>query len=199
MSQKIVTLAASEVAVGHCVIINHVEQPYGRLVAVVVGIEGDKVRTKYLSNLPELREYNVNGCVNNIDEVTPVGLFGVAVMRYGAHFKCVRVGESTALYADGLVRPWQDGGVEFTYAAGVVINNAMESKQAILEAKLKSFQESSQKHVVIDQDCANSFVMRIRDREWSISCQDDELADGDVDLFQRIEDVLNRHSKEVFQ
>lgn len=115
------TLPADKIAVGHCAIINHVEQPCGRLLAVIVAIEGESVRTKYLNAERDLSSYNKRGCVNPIDLVTPAGHFGVEVRtdKDGAEtfYWCEPVGESIATYRDGSIRPWQEHGWSGQYVA----------------------------------------------------------------------------------
>ena len=115
------TLPASEIAVGHCAIINHVEQPCGRLLAVIIAVEGESVRTKYLNAERGLSSFNKRGCVNPIETVTPVGHFGVEVRtaRDGGEtfYWCEPVGESRATYCNGDTRPWQEHGWSGQYVA----------------------------------------------------------------------------------
>ena len=103
-------LLASTVAIGHCVILNEVEQPCARQVGVVVGIEGGLVRTKYLCADPVLTPYNKKGCLNCLASVTPLADFGVEIRVDGDVYWCEVVGESRAIYADGGRRPWQEYG-----------------------------------------------------------------------------------------
>ena len=119
---KFETLPASEVAVGHCVIINHVEQPCGRLLAVVVAIEGELARVKYLNVESDLTSYNVHGCLSSLEEVTPANWFGVEVRIELADdgdvvYWCEPVGESRAKYHDGQTRLWQERGWRGRYVA----------------------------------------------------------------------------------
>lgn len=101
-------LLASAVALGHCVILNEVEQPCARQVGVVVGLEGGLVRTKYLCADPVLTPYNKKGCLNSLASVTPLADFGVEVRVDGDVYWCEVVGESRAIYADGERRQWQE-------------------------------------------------------------------------------------------
>ena len=105
------TLQVDEVAVGHCVIINDVEQPCGRLVSVVVAVDGDVVVTKYLNADPVLTPYNKTGVANRRETVTPCGHFGVSVVvNSDGQYLCEPVAESRATYSDGDLRPWQEYG-----------------------------------------------------------------------------------------
>lgn len=103
------TLPASEIAVGHCVIINDIECPEGQMVSVVVEVGSERVITKYLKDRREFDSYNKRGVQNWRNTVTPVGKFGVSV-RVDADGKywCEPVGESTAAYSDGKPRYWQE-------------------------------------------------------------------------------------------
>lgn len=103
-------LLASAVALGHCVILNEVEQPCARQVGVVVGIEGDFVRTKYLCADSLFTSYNKKGCLNPRASVTPLADFGVELRVDGDVYWCEVVGESRATYADGERRRWQEYG-----------------------------------------------------------------------------------------
>lgn len=115
------TLPASEIAVGHCAIINHVEQPCGRLLAVIVAIEGESVRTKYLNAESNLSSYNARGCVNPIETVTPASHFGVEVraeLKGGdTVYWCDPQGESKATYCNGDARYWQERSWRGRYVA----------------------------------------------------------------------------------
>jgi len=120
---KTYRLSASEIAVGHLVIANHVERPEARMLALVVAIEGDDVRCKYLNADKSFSPYNAYGFCNPITDVTPVDHFGVRVMAEqecpGADvvYWCEPIGESTATYHDGKPRHWQERGWRGRYIA----------------------------------------------------------------------------------
>lgn len=121
MNTTVKTLPSSEIAVGHCAIINHVDQPCGRLLAIIVAVEGERVRTKYLNAERHLSSFNKRGCVNPIETVTPVGHFGVEVQTehdgVSTLYWCEPVGESRATYCNGDIRPWQERGLRVRYFA----------------------------------------------------------------------------------
>ena len=116
-------LLSSEIAVGHCVILNDVDQPCGRLVAVIVAIEGNTAYCNYLNADPQLSSYNqklgmaiqIDGGIHNM---TPVSRFGVEVNYYPQEggYCCERVSDSVATYRDGKSRKWQEN-VPLFYAA----------------------------------------------------------------------------------
>jgi len=109
-------LLSSDIAVGHCVIVNHVEKPCGKLVAVIVAIEGDKIRSKYLNADPILTQYNNRGVVSRRETVTPCGSFGVdVIIDDSGTYWCQPVGPSHAKYEDGDTRPWQDYSCVYQY------------------------------------------------------------------------------------
>lgn len=108
-------LLSSDIAVGHCVILNDAEQPCGRLVAVIMAIEGNTAYCNYLNADPQLSSYNkklgmavqIEGGIHNM---TPVGKFGVEVDYYPqvGTYCCERVGDTVATYRDGRPRKWQE-------------------------------------------------------------------------------------------
>ena len=108
-------LPSSDIAVGHCVILNDVDQPCGRLVAVIMAIEGNVAYCNYLNADPLLSSYNqklgmaieIEGGVHNL---TPVGKFGVEVNFYPQvkTYCCERISESVATYCNGAPRQWQE-------------------------------------------------------------------------------------------
>lgn len=110
-------LESSKIEVGHCVIVDPVERPCSRLVAVVVQvISHDLVACKYLNASRDLDEYNRVGIgmICSVHRVTPVGTFGVDVRTVNGGYYCVRMGDSIAKYADGSTRLWQDeSGIDF--------------------------------------------------------------------------------------
>lgn len=100
-------LAASRVAIGHCVIINDCDRPYGRCVAVVTAVSLDGVTAEYLATSVNMAE-----CSNRkFQHVTPINSFGVRVFVDGNKFHCSSEGSfSAARYPDGGVRHWQESG-----------------------------------------------------------------------------------------
>jgi len=115
-------LLSSDIAVGHCIDVNQVEQPCGRLLAIITAIEGDLVRWKYLNSESDLTSYNRGaGCWSYRWEVTPIGDFGVEVRTEqsdgGLVYWCEPVADSKAKYKDGMSRPWQERGWRGRYVA----------------------------------------------------------------------------------
>jgi hypothetical protein len=124
---------SSDIAVGHCVILNDVEQPCGRLVAVIMSIEGNTAFCNYLCADRDLSSYNkqlgmaiqVEGGIHNM---TPVSKFGVEVHYYPqvGTYGCERVGDSVATYRDGKPRRWQEN-VPVQYTARREVANVATS------------------------------------------------------------------------
>jgi hypothetical protein len=72
-------------------------------------VRGERVITKYLNTRKEFDSYNKRGVGNWRHTVTPVGCFGVAVrVDSDGKYWCESVGESSAKYADGERRLWQE-------------------------------------------------------------------------------------------
>ena len=103
-------LQSSQIAVGHCVIVNHIERPSGEMVAVIVGVENDKIKSKYLNADKKFSYYNKHDGMTNLREaVTPISDFGVQIhVDEQNNYWCEQTGESTATYKDGKIRKWQD-------------------------------------------------------------------------------------------
>lgn len=76
-------LSASRIAVGHCVIINDVDCPEGKLVAVVSDVQPDRVTAMYLSE-----DVGMLTCSAKPRLVTPVEHFGVRVVVSGRSYCC---------------------------------------------------------------------------------------------------------------
>lgn len=116
------TLPASLIALGHCVIVNRIDQPCGRLVAVITEVGDVSVRCKYLNSESELSSWNLDGGMSPGKlVVTPVNWFNVEV-RYEESdgdivYWCQPVGESIATYSDGEIRRWQEYGYRGRYVA----------------------------------------------------------------------------------
>ncbi len=108
-------LKASEIAVGNCIILNDVEMPSGKLVAVITEMNSDSFYCKYLNADSQLSSYNKGkGMLIRLDgslhRPTPVGRFGVRVLydKTLRLYQCEKVGESSATYKDGKPRSWQE-------------------------------------------------------------------------------------------
>lgn len=109
-----VRLKGSEVKPGHCVILNEIERPCGRLVAVIGSIEGSIATCYYLNADPDLSWHNRLGMVIDLSDtlhcLTPVEQFGVEV-RYSktiGKFCCVKTRPTSAVYKNGKARFWQE-------------------------------------------------------------------------------------------
>jgi hypothetical protein len=146
------TLPCTEIAVGHCVIVNHIEQPCGRLLAVITAIEGDTVRCKYLNAESDLSAYNKRGGMSpGCDMVTPVGWFGVEVRCERSNesgevlYSCVRLKSSIAKYRDGKVRSWQEHGYPNRYVARQdILRVAIQAKTATDVAPVERSEHASE-------------------------------------------------------
>lgn len=111
-----VLLQGSAIEVGHCIILNDIEQPCGRLIAVVVDKTDDSVYCKYLSSDLCLDQFNkskgMNIAINSgLHIMTPVEHFGVRIVcEKGPEPKywCEKVRSSYAKYPDGTDRQWQE-------------------------------------------------------------------------------------------
>lgn len=118
-------IVGDEIAVGHCVIMNHTEAPCGRLLAVITLIDGKNIFCKYLNAEKELSSYNKlnkgKGMRSILDEHTPIEWFGVEVRleQSGSDviYSCHPVRESKATYRDGKPRQWQERSFRGRYIA----------------------------------------------------------------------------------
>ena len=102
-----IALNSTELKPGCCVVINDVEQPCAKLIAVVKEIVGSSVTAVYLRDGKELKPYR-NGFHGRTETVTPISRFGVKVLIDDGLYWCEVVGDSTATYEDGKPRRWQD-------------------------------------------------------------------------------------------
>lgn len=109
---KLTELAASELKVGHCVIINHFDRPCTRHVAVIIRKQGSDLIARYLNAPLDEALSEIRG---SDEDATPINHFGVAV--YGRtisdgtpDYRCDGSANhlATALYKDGKPRHWQD-------------------------------------------------------------------------------------------
>ena len=101
-------MTIEEFKIGDCVNLNHVEQPCGKLVAVVVGIVGDCLLCQYLNAEEELDQYNEPPMRSPKEGTTKLSEFGVVIKGDGSDYWCEQETESKAKYADGQPREWQD-------------------------------------------------------------------------------------------
>jgi len=99
-------LLASEIKRGHCVIVNDIDAPCSKLVAVVIEVEGDIVVARYLAASVDFKR----SCRNQANVVTPVEHFGYRVDHDRGHFRCSADAtlQERAKYPDGEPRRWQD-------------------------------------------------------------------------------------------
>lgn len=115
MSEHTRVLLSDRVARGHCVIINHCEQPCGKLVAVVTDMEVGKVTAKYLC-----RDLEMKTCWNSRSYlVTPVNCFGMRIHVANGVYWAERdeTLPISASYADGDLRRWQEYGGPLRWVA----------------------------------------------------------------------------------
>lgn len=99
----------TRVRLGDCVIINDVDGPYSANVAVVVGIDRDMIRTRYLNSDARFTMFNRVGCVNRRKDVTHIHDFGVILVVDGDKYWCDgHINKSIATYRDGTHRDWQE-------------------------------------------------------------------------------------------
>ena len=103
--------------VGDCVILNHVEQPCGRLVCVVVKDDGEYYHCCYLNADPQLSSYNKPPMKNRLERGTKIEDFGVVIRAEGGVYWCEERSESKATYADGKPRRWQEYGGPYRFPA----------------------------------------------------------------------------------
>ena len=95
----------SDLRKGMPVIINDVERPEARLVAVLTTFNARTGiwRARYLANGTHGTQCWTGG------QPTPLSHFGIALESDGDRFRCVSSGEpSIATYRDGRPRSWQD-------------------------------------------------------------------------------------------
>lgn len=92
--------------VGDLVILSDVEQPYGRLVAVITATRGSLHKWSYLSDEPALKPYG--GQWSRMDSATLVADFGVSIRAADGQYWCEQVSASKATYPDGKPRQWQE-------------------------------------------------------------------------------------------
>lgn len=94
--------------IGDLVVVNDIDQPCGRLVAVVVGIAGDQLKCSYLNAASEFDWWEKNPLTTGIEYATHLKDFGCVLMTDSEKYVVKKIGESRATYADGSHRPWQE-------------------------------------------------------------------------------------------
>ena len=100
--------------IGDLVIVNEVDQPCGRLVAVVVGTLVDGVQDfcfcEYLNISKDLDQFNDPPMQCNTKEVTKLSEFGCVLVTNTSDYHVGVVGRSLATYPDGdhEHRRWQE-------------------------------------------------------------------------------------------
>lgn len=110
LTETEVELMGSEVAIGQCVILNDVDQPCTKLVAVVTNIANGCVYAVYLSPDINVGRTKTGKCSSPIMYVTPLNAFGVRIWRQGNAYRCVpdQTLPITAEYPDRKPRVWQE-------------------------------------------------------------------------------------------
>lgn len=107
-----------EIKLGAAIIVSDYEQPCGRLVAIVTGVDSGKVFSKYLNADPELDSYVKRGVTSILGIATPIGDFGVQLqIDQEGRYRCVQVRESEAKYRDGKPRQWQERTGPYVYSS----------------------------------------------------------------------------------
>lgn len=105
----LIELHASEVAKGHAVIVNDIDQPCSKLIAIVIEA-GDIVCARYLN-----ADLGYDKLIKNPRKyVTPVNDFGVKLYydTEDGKYHTKVVSESVAKYPDGAERQWQARGAD---------------------------------------------------------------------------------------
>lgn len=116
MTQSPTTTPERTFSPGLCVIVNHFDQPCGKLLAIVVDVDGQDVLCCYVNADPALDGYQTPPMRFPSEIVTHVCDFGVDVETdTEGHYWCEQRGESIATYTDGTTRPWQEHGQPIKY------------------------------------------------------------------------------------
>ena len=103
--------------VGDCVILNEVEQPYGRLIAVVTEDDGNYYHCQYLNADSTLDSYSNPPMKTRLDRATKIEDFGVVIRSAKGEYWCEQRSESKATYSDRKPRKWQEHGGPVKYQA----------------------------------------------------------------------------------
>ena len=100
--------------IGDLVIVNELDQPCGRLVAVVTGLSVDSTRSmllcEYLNSDRAFDEWSKKPLKANVKFATHISDFGCVLLTDGSKYLVSQVGDSVARYTDGQLRRWQDAG-----------------------------------------------------------------------------------------
>lgn len=142
----LIKLPAEEIAFGHCVIVNEVERPWGKQVAVVVE-PGDPVKAVYLCT--ELHKQGWSRRISNrLVNVTPVGHFGCDVWTDGIRYWVEENGQkSRARYFGSrhvgapdakLIRAWQEAHAVRYTAAPHILNLCMQAIDGVASRQVPS-------------------------------------------------------------
>jgi hypothetical protein len=142
-----IILLSSEIAVGHCVILNDYEQPCGKYIVVIIKIENGIAHCKYLNSIDVLDQFNDGGMKILLDcgmhQMTPVSKFGVEVHydTFTNRYTCERVRESIATYDDNTHREWQEHETYCHLARYDVIDIAIKAARSYQTENIKSTSE----------------------------------------------------------
>lgn len=103
--------------VGELVILNDMEQPCGKLVAVITAASeaGDLHQWKYINADPQLDSYNEQPGFIDMSPATRLEDFGVVIHAHNTEYWCEQRYESKATYKDGKPRAWQERGEPTKY------------------------------------------------------------------------------------
>jgi len=173
MMADYVVLPASEVAVGHCVILNDYDAPASGTVAVVVSVEGDDVACEYLS---EAMGKSHRPLPMERGGPTPIALFGVEVRFAGGKFWCHVVGDSRAKYRNGTPRRWQESAAKRIAAclrvAALTLEVANRSRPAFGAGVVKSVSGRQQSPATSAATEARK-TLQIGERKEGVPSQDE--------------------------
>ena len=115
----------SQIAVGHCVIVNECDRCSGRMLCVITSIKAGIVYCKYLNAESHFDGFNMYLGIRAKfqDQITPIEQFGIRVCYEQEPdggdlvYWCSIVGDSQATYHDGRPRQWQEHGWQGRYVA----------------------------------------------------------------------------------
>jgi len=101
--------------VGDCVIVNDIDQPCSRLIAVIVGQRGEFYDCQYLNADEVFNSCNDPPMQNRLERATRIEDFGVVLQAGIDNYWCEQVSNSIAKYPDGEARDWQERGGPYRY------------------------------------------------------------------------------------